>query len=119
MDIIVALLIMAKLEANHMWAGNSKGYMWAADIPKGRGVDEKYKDRTPHVLNLLYQHHLLVKKPSQGKSKYALNDQCRTEIYGALRERKLPREVERLLQRHPTLESVRSLDGLPDYTAVR
>lgn len=118
-DIIVALLVMAKLEANHMWAGNSKGYMWAADIPKGRGVDEKYKNRTPHVLNVLYQHDLLVKKPSQGKSKFALNDQCRTNIYEVLRDRKLPREVERLLQRHPTLESVRSLDVLPDYEASR
>jgi hypothetical protein len=118
-DIIVALLVMAKLEANHMWAGNAKGYMWAADIPKGRGVDEMYKDRTPHVLNLLYQHHLLVKKPSQGKAKYALNVQCRTEIYEVLRDRKLPREVERLLQRHPTLESVRSLDVLPDYEVAR
>ena len=119
LDIIVALLIMAKLEANHMWAGNAKGYMWAADIPKGRGVDEKYKDRTPHVLNLLLQHKLLVKKPSKGKSKFALNDDCRIEIYEILRGRKLPVEVEGYLQRHAVLESVRSLDGIPDYEDSR
>lgn len=119
LDIVVALLIMAKLEANHMWAGNAKGYMWAADIPKGRGVDEKYKDRTPHVLNLLLQHDLLVKKPSKGKSKFALNDENRIEIYEILRGRKLPAHVEGYLQRHPTLESVRSLDALPDYEDLR
>lgn len=118
-DVVVALLVMAKLEANHMWAGNAKGYMWAADIPKGRGVDEKYKDRTPHVLNLLYQHKLLVKKPSQGKSKYALNDLRRVDIYDILRDRKLPAEVEGYLQRHPAVESVRSLDELPDYKDKR
>lgn len=119
MDLIVGVLIMAKLDDGHMWAGNAKGYMWASDIPKGRGIDEKYRDRVPHVLNILLQHEVLVKKPSQGKSKYALNPGKKPEIYEMLRGRKFPTEIEKYLLRHHQLESVRVLDDLPHYEDAR
>jgi hypothetical protein len=118
-DIVVGLLIMAKLDDGHMWAGNAKGYMWASDVPKGRGVDEKYKDRVPHVLNILLQHGVLVKKPSQGKSKFALNPDRKIDIYEMLRDRKFKGAVEGYLQRNHQVESVRVLDDLPDYEDVR
>ncbi|MEE4675873.1 hypothetical protein V2K57_15810 [Pseudomonas alliivorans] len=93
----MALLILEKLVLNNIWGGKEKGYMWSTDIPKGRGVDEKYAHRTPHVLNLLLQHDLLIKKASQGKSKYALNSHLRTDINAILRDRKLPEDLNRLL----------------------
>lgn len=119
LDIAVAILILAKLEDGHMWGGNAKGYMWAADIPKGRGVDEKYKDRVPHVINILLQHNLLIKKPSQGKSKYALNPCMKQDIYETLRLRSFPEVIGRYLFRHQHLESVRVLDNLPEYAEGR
>jgi len=118
-DVVVGLLIMAKLDNEHMWAGNAKGYMWAADIPKGRGVDEKYKDRVPHVLNILSQHNVLVKKPSQGKSKFALNPEQKIAIYEVLRNRKFGTVVEGYLLRNHQTESVRVLDSLPGYDDAR
>lgn len=115
MDVVVGLLIMAKLDDGHMWAGNAKGYMWVSDIPKGRGVDEKYKGRVPHVLNIMFQHGLLVKKTSQGKSKYALNPDKKPDIYDMLRGRKFSAVIEGYLLRYQQLESVRALDDLPGY----
>lgn len=119
LDLAVALLVLAKLEDGHMWGGNAKGYMWAADIPKGRGVDEKYKDRVPHVLNVLLQHDFLINKPSKGKSKFALNPILKPDIYEALRLRSFPEQTGRFFLRHQQLESVRVLDGLRDYTEGR
>ncbi|KKA06220.1 hypothetical protein VP02_18900 [Pseudomonas ogarae] len=119
LDLAVALLVLAKLEDGHMWGGNAKGYMWAADIPKGRGVDEKYKDRVPYVLNILLQHSFLISKPSKGKSKFALNPSLKPDIYEALRLRSFPEKTGRLFLRHQQLESVRVLDDLPEYAAGR
>ncbi|WP_339496103.1 MULTISPECIES: hypothetical protein [Pseudomonas] len=119
LDIAVAILILAKLEEGHMWGGNAKGYMWAADIPKGRGVDEKYKDRVPHVINILLQHEMLIKKTSQGKSKYALNPSIKLDIYETLRLRSFPEAIGRYLFRHEQLESIRVLDNVPEYPEGR
>lgn len=115
LDVIVGLLMIRKLEQERMWTGNSKGYMWVSDIPKGRGLDAKYAPRVAHVLNILFQHELIVFKTSNGKKKYALNPDRRKEIYEILRDRKLPSEVNRLLLRHPATETVRALDALGDY----
>jgi hypothetical protein len=117
LDVIVGLLMIRKLDQEHMWTGNAKGYMWVSDIPKGRGLDLKYAPRVAHVLNILFQHDLIVCKISNGKKKYALNPNRREEIYEILRCRKLPPEVNRLLLRHPTTETVRVLDLLCDYDA--
>lgn len=117
LDVAVALLMMRKLDREHMWTGNAKGYMWASDIPKGRGLDEKYASRVPNVLNVLLMQGLLVFKTSNSKKKYALNPERREEIYEILRTRKLPESTERPLLRHEATESVRTLDLLAEYDA--
>lgn len=113
LDIAVALLLMHKLDRNHMWAGNAKGYMWAADIPKGRGLDQKYAPRLPVVINALIQGELLTYKTSQGKRKYALDPTMRANIHDILRTRKFPEATETSLLRHRETESIRVLDAYP------
>ncbi|MGE8547641.1 MAG: hypothetical protein ACN6OC_09420 [Alcaligenes sp.] len=115
LDVAVALLLMRKLDQERMWTGNAKGYMWASDIPKGRGLDVKYESRIPNVLNILLMNELVVYKISKSKKKYALNPQRREDIYEILKSRKLPRDVEGPLLRHPDRESVRVLDILSCY----
>lgn len=114
-DVVVALLLMRKLDREHMWGGNAKGYLWTDDIPKGRGLDEKYAGRVPHVLNVLLQQGLLIKKRSQTSTKYALNAEKKVEIYGSLRDRRLPEDADRILMRHGVEETVRALDVLDEY----
>ncbi|MGB4059048.1 hypothetical protein [Acidovorax sp. NCPPB 3576] len=118
LDIVVAFLLIRKLDQEHMWAGNAKGYMWVSDIPKGRGIDLKYESRVPNVLNILFSHELIFYKTSNSKKKYALNPEKRVEIYGILKSRIFPSEIERPLLRHPDQESVRALDVLDIYNAV-
>lgn len=115
LDLVVALLVMEKLDQEHMWGGYAKSYMWADDISKGRGVSEKYALRVPHVINVLFQRGILIQKTSQGAKKYALNPDRRQEIHEWLRQRKLPQDVEGPLLRHPVLESVRALDSLSTH----
>lgn len=87
-DIVVALLLMRKLDRELMWSGNNdKGYMWSADIPKGRGLDEKFAGRLPHVMNLLFQAGILISKTSKGTRKWALNPDKRPAIHAILRAR--------------------------------
>lgn len=119
LDVVVALLIMEKLDQERMWGGYAKSYMWHDDIPKGRGLAEKYAPRVPQVLNVLYQHGILINKTSQGAKKYALNPDRRQEIHECLRQRKLPKEVEGPLLRHQALETVRALDALSDHEPQR
>ncbi|VVE89470.1 hypothetical protein [Pandoraea bronchicola] len=118
LDVVVAFLLMRKLDQEHMWTGNSKGYMWSSDIPKGRGVDDKYSGRVPHVLNTLFQEEIVVCKISNSKKKYALNPDKRELIYGYLRKRRLPDSLHRKLSRSNDVESVRVLDCLDIYTGV-
>lgn len=115
LDLVVALLLMRKLDKELMWAGNAKGYMWAEFIPKGRGLDEKYAGRIPHVLNILLQQDILVSKKSGSSKKYALNPNMRTVIYDSLRNRTLPGDAHVYLTRGDTEESVRSLNLLDEY----
>ncbi len=114
-DVVVALLMIRKLDREHMWTGNSKGYMWVSDISKGRGLDLKYESRVSNVLNILYMHELVVYKTSNSKKKYALNPQRREEIYEILRTRRFPPDIEGPLLRNPGQESVRALDVLDCY----
>lgn len=118
LDVVVAFLLMRKLDLEHMWTGNAKGYMWASDIPKGRGVDDKYSGRVPHVLNTLLQEDIVVYKISNSKRKYALNPEKRELIYGYLRERRLPDGLHRKLSRTNDVESVRVLDCLDVYAGA-
>lgn len=115
LDLVVALLLMRKLDQEHMWTGNAKGYMWASDIPKGRGLKEEFAPRVPHVLNVLLQRGYLASKTSKGKTKYALNPDRRKDIYDVLRNRGFPEEVQRIWLRLTGLASVRELDLLDCY----
>lgn len=114
-DLVVALLVMRKLDHEHMWAGNAKGYMWSDDIPKGRGVDECYKSRIGHVINVLLQHQILVQKPSRGRSKYALNPGRKPELYEILRQRGFGHVLTTLLSRRETQVPASELDLLAIY----
>ena len=115
LDCVVAILMMRKFDQEHMWSGNSKGYMWFDWIHRGRGLDEKFHPRVAHVLNVLLQHGIVVMKNSCSKKKYALNPARRSEIYGYLRSRRLPEEVEKILSRNGAVESARSLDVVAEY----
>lgn len=112
---VVAFLLMRKLDKEHMWGGNAKGYMWGDDIRKGRGVDEKFAPNVPTVLNALLQNELLTFKTSKSSRKYALNQDRREEIYSILRDRRLPAVVEKSLKGGSELESIRALDVLEEY----
>ncbi|HBO2703604.1 hypothetical protein [Pseudomonas aeruginosa] len=115
LDLIVGLLLIRKLDKERMWGGNAKGYMWVEDIPNGRGLDEKYAGRVPHVLNVLLQQELLISKKSGSSKKYALNPDMREAIYDALRSRILPGKAQGYLTRGDTEESIRALDLLDEY----
>lgn len=110
--LVVALLLVAKLERHNMWGGRNKGYMWASDLPKGRGLSEEFADQLPAVINDLYSDSLLIQKPSGGRKKYALNPERRREIHDILRTRKFSERLHPILSRNPRLTSARHLDTL-------
>jgi hypothetical protein len=112
----VALLLLRKLDQEHMWCGNAKGYMYAEDIPKGRGLDEQFSDAVPSVLSLLYQAGLLLQKTKRYGSKYGLNPDRREQIYQILRERRFTdAHLAQVLARDGHIESARVLDLLDSY----
>lgn len=111
LDVVVALLLMQKLDRELMWAGNAKGYMWNDLLAKGRGVDEKYACRLPTVISVLNQGELLVFKTSKGKRKYALNPDKRPEIHKILNNRKFPPQMQGALVKNAQTEKVRVLDN--------
>jgi hypothetical protein len=114
-NLIVALLILRKLDQERMWAGNSKGYMWADLIPKGRGVKEEFADAVGHVINVLFQHDLLIYKTSKSSTKWACNPTRREEIYTALRDRAFTDGLHTVLARDAKVKSARELDLLDCY----
>ena len=111
---VVALLLVRKLDREHMWAGNSKGYMWRDWIPKGRGIDEEFKPHIPDLLYLLEQHTVLVSKVSNGSKKYALNPDRRVEIGDMLRNRCFSAELERIFARQGATLPARILDVIDE-----
>jgi hypothetical protein len=113
--LIVAFLLMRKLDQEGRWAGNSKGYMWAEDIPKGRGLDEEFADQVKDVISILRNQGYLIYKTSQHTKKYALNPTRREEIYQVLRTRRFDDRTQAALLKDPELVSVRRLDLLDSY----
>lgn len=109
-DLAVALMLMYKLDANHMWAGNAKGYMWADDLPKGRGFDENQASRLPLVVSILLKADILTRKTSKSASKYALNPEHRKEIYAMMRNRRFPDGVHDSLTSNREWISARAID---------
>lgn len=119
-NIIAALLLMNKLDAERKWTGhNDKGYMWADDLPKGRGFDEKFKPYLPLVLTILFQCELITNKISKGKTKWALNPGKRAEIYNILRLRDFnefdPQVHARLARPGHGSHSVKELEILGEF----
>ena len=113
--LVVALLLVAKLERHQMWGGRNKGYMWASDIPKGRGIDEKYADQIPAVIHDLLCADVLIFKLSKGKRKYALNPYQRAVIHQTLRSFRFPDEPQEIFERDYQLESARALDDVHEH----
>lgn len=113
--LVVALLLVGKLERHQMWGGRNKGFMWASEIPKGRGLDEKFHDCVPAIIGDLLTAGLLIFKTSNGKRKYALNPKCRAAIHETLRSFRFPAEVQEILERDYDLESARELDDVFAY----
>lgn len=111
----VALMIVRKLERNHLWGGNAKGYMWWDWIPKGRGIAEEYKPYVADLVFLLKQHNLLISKTSNSQQKYALNPDKREEIGDILRDRRFSVALERVFARDGATLSARVLDCLDEY----
>lgn len=79
--LVLAILIVRKLIQGHYWGGKDKGYMYLADLPKGRGVSEEFADITAEVANMLLLNGLLIKKPSKRRPKYALNPARKDEVH--------------------------------------
>lgn len=96
-DLAVALMLMHKLNSSHMWAGNAKSYMWADDLPNGRGFDEHHACRLGLVISILLRGGILTRKTSQGKSKYALDPQKRSDIYETMRTRRFAAPIQNAL----------------------
>jgi hypothetical protein len=115
-DLVVALLIMRKLDRERMWAGhNKKGCMWGEDIPKGRGVDEKFKPSVERILNMLLQAQVLVSKRSRGLNKYALNPDLRPQIMRVLENRRFYGPLHDAFNACRETISCRELDLLDEY----
>lgn len=110
--LIIALLLFGKLERHQMWAGKNKGYMWASDLGKGRGIDKEFADQLPAVINDLYLHEILIRKKSGGKNKYALNPARRREIYEMCGTLKFPEKLHEILYRDTRVASARHLDSI-------
>ena len=109
-DVAVALMLMHKLDANHMWAGNAKSYMWADDLPKGRGFDEGHASRLGLVISILLKAQILTRKTSQSASKYALNPGRREDIYAMMRHRRFPDPFHNSLMSNREWISARAID---------
>ena len=109
---VVALLILAKLWKQDCWGGNNKSYMWAKDIPKGRGVPIKYKADVPELLNLMFLHGLLQSKPSKGGTKFALINSDRPTVAKVLKRRQFPQSLQLVLEQSGITLSARILDNL-------
>lgn len=116
--LVVALLILAKLWKQDCWGGNNKSYMWARDIPKGRGVPIEYKADVSGLLNLMYLHGLLQSKPSNDGTKFALINSDRPIVAEILKTRQFPQSLQPILEKSRVTLSARVLDGLLVGTGI-
>jgi hypothetical protein len=69
------LQILWKLQKGKYWGGSAKNkaFIWASDLPKGRGITDAIAPHVLMVANELTLKGLLKSKTSQGDLKYALN----------------------------------------------
>lgn len=109
---VAAVLIVRKLEAGHYWGGNAKGYMYADVLAKGRGVPDQFADIVAHVAHVLLLKGVLIRKPSQGRAKYALNPKRKSEVYAIVEAAAFHNEaLRRLLNKDPKEVSARIIDS--------
>ncbi len=76
---LIAYLILAKLARQDKWGGTAlnKNFLWAFLLPKGGFPKGIASDRDVHeVADALYNTGLLVRKMSEGQTKYALADKA-------------------------------------------
>ncbi|MEQ8789882.1 MAG: hypothetical protein RIC55_26545 [Pirellulaceae bacterium] len=108
---VVAILILRKLINGDYWGGGAKNkaYAYADELAKGRGVDEQFADVAKQVANDLFLHDLLLKKPSKGRKKYALNPTRRADIHSAAEECEFPERLQHLLKRDTSEVSAKHL----------
>ena len=108
--LVVAVLIVRKLEKLQMWGGKDKGFLRGDDLPKGRGIPDQLADAVHEVANHLKNADVLQTKKSQRHTKYALNDQNRPAIYRILERRSFEDDLMQILERDPTTVPARLLD---------
>ncbi|QBB69359.1 hypothetical protein ELE36_02640 [Pseudolysobacter antarcticus] len=118
-DLVVGLLIVRKLERDHFWGGDAKGYMWRDNVPKGRGIGPHLVSRVPEVLNTLVLNEYLIKKTSNGKPKFAVNPDQKHMVYDCLRDRDFVARAGQLLRRNPGTVTAAELADLDDYKDPR
>jgi len=111
-SIAVAILLMNKLEKEHMWGGKNKGYKWVGDLPTGRGMPANCAGVVPNIIGQLFNKTVIIRKTSQGMYKYALNPAMKAEIYECLRSQSLDvfPELKRIFERDIQTLSARLLD---------
>jgi hypothetical protein len=74
---LIGFLIVSKLEKQDKWGGTAKNknFLWATDLSKGGFPKDLCTDRQVlEVADALCAHNVLVRKGSQGETKYALAD---------------------------------------------
>lgn len=107
---VAAVLIVRKLAAGHYWGGNAKGYMYADVFAKGRGVP--FADIVVHVAHVLLVKGVLITKPSQGRTKYALNPERKAEVYSIVENASFDKKaLHRLLTKDKNEVSARLLES--------
>lgn len=112
--LVGALLVLSKLVNEKKWGGTrNKNYMWASDIPKGRGVSKEYKEEALNALSVLESRDFTKVKRSQGKNKWALNSDKHAEIFRSLESQRFPSELQSIFERGNEFVSARELDGIP------
>jgi hypothetical protein len=114
-NLVLAILLINKLEKELMWGGNSKGFKWLDDLISGRGIPPAYSGLMPNIINQLLGAQILrPPKTSQGYKKHALNPALRTEIYVVLKNRSFAAfpNLERIFMRDVNTMSCRDLDEL-------
>ncbi|MDK1046206.1 MAG: hypothetical protein QGM45_11055 [Anaerolineales bacterium] len=110
---VLAILIVRKLAADNFWGGSNKGYMWAANIPKGRGIPDNMDHQLIFdVVKILHSDGLLIRKTSQGKHKYALNPSHRVRILQIVKSGQMENEnLKRILNKGNTQLPTKLLDS--------
>lgn len=81
---VAAMHVLWKLNREHRWGGNAKSYMWASDLPKGRGMPKEVADIVLEVASDLHQARLLGYKRSKTGIKYCLNADQQAVIYNIM-----------------------------------